>query len=95
MSRARRHRRVVSEPTRLDASGVELTHVLPALPTGDGADRADEVDPAPADEARGPAAGKAAPEQTRDDTDEGWGERPRHDEADEAWWRAQRPPHWS
>ena len=33
------------------------------------------------------------PEQTRDDTDAGWGERPREDSHDE-WLRAQRPPHW-
>lgn len=33
------------------------------------------------------------PEQTRDDTDAGWGERPREELHDE-WLRAQRPPHW-
>jgi hypothetical protein len=31
------------------------------------------------------------PDQTRDDTDEGWGERPRRDDD---WLREQRPPHW-
>jgi hypothetical protein len=30
------------------------------------------------------------PDQTRDDTDEGWGERPRPDED----WLRERPPHW-
>jgi REase_MTES_1575/AAA domain/Protein of unknown function (DUF4011) len=34
------------------------------------------------------------PEQTRDDTDAGWGERPREDSHDE-WLREQRPPHWA
>ena len=33
------------------------------------------------------------PEQSRDDTDAGWGERPRESSHDE-WLRAQRPPHW-
>jgi len=32
-------------------------------------------------------------EQTRDDTDAGWGERPDED-AQDRWWRDQRPPHW-
>jgi hypothetical protein len=33
------------------------------------------------------------PDQTRDDTDAGWGERPDEDAQDE-WLRDQRPPHW-
>ena len=32
-------------------------------------------------------------EQTRDDTDAGWGERP-NEEAQDQWLRDQRPPHW-
>jgi hypothetical protein len=32
-------------------------------------------------------------EQTRDDTDAGWGERP-NEEAQDQWLREQRPPHW-
>ena len=36
---------------------------------------------------------KAKPEQTRDDTDRGWGERPDED-AHDRWLREQRPPHW-
>jgi hypothetical protein len=32
-------------------------------------------------------------EQTRDDTDVGWGERPDEDAQDQ-WLRDQRPPHW-
>lgn len=36
---------------------------------------------------------RRSPEQTRDDTDRGWGERP--DESDhDRWLREQRPPHW-
>jgi hypothetical protein len=40
-------------------------------------------------------AGPDEPEQTRDDTDEGWGERPRSDEdaERERWLEEQRPPH--
>jgi len=42
------------------------------------------------------------PEQTRDDTDEGWGEAPvagaghdvGHDAGHDDWLREQRPPHW-
>jgi hypothetical protein len=30
-------------------------------------------------------------ESTRDDTDEGWGER---SSVSDDWWREQRPPHW-
>jgi hypothetical protein len=34
------------------------------------------------------------PEQTRDDTDQGWGEPQRDEESDrERWLREQRPPH--
>ena len=39
--------------------------------------------------------GRSAPvEQTRDDTDEGWGERG-EDDASARWLRENRPPHWS
>lgn len=38
-------------------------------------------------------AGRRRPEQTSDDTDRGWGERPDEDEHDR-WLREQRPPHW-
>lgn len=31
------------------------------------------------------------PEQTRDDTDRGWGE---HSDSRDEWLREQRPPHW-
>ena len=36
---------------------------------------------------------RSKPEQTRDDTDAGWGEKPHEDSHDE-WLREQRPPHW-
>jgi hypothetical protein len=45
----------------------------------------------------GPGAGATAtgskPEQTRDDTDAGWGER-QHEGSHDQWLREQRPPHW-
>lgn len=40
-----------------------------------------------------PRVRRRRPEQTRDDTDRGWGERPEDDEHDR-WLREQRPPHW-
>ena len=36
---------------------------------------------------------RTAPEQTSDDTDRGWGERPDED-AHDRWLQEQRPPHW-
>jgi hypothetical protein len=51
----------------------------------------DNVQPA---EARPQVAGtRSRLEQTRDDTDVGWGERPDEDAQDQ-WLRDQRPPHW-
>lgn len=35
----------------------------------------------------------ARPEQTRDDTDAGWGER-RDESGHDRWLQEQRPPHW-
>lgn len=40
-----------------------------------------------------PRVRRRRPEQTRDDTDHGWGERPEEDDHDR-WLREQRPPHW-
>jgi len=40
----------------------------------------------------GPGTGPVLPEQTREDTDIGWGERPEPDD-DERFYR-DRPPHW-
>jgi hypothetical protein len=37
--------------------------------------------------------GSSSPEQSHDDTDAGWGERP-DEEAEDRWLREQRPPHW-
>ena len=36
---------------------------------------------------------RSKPEQTRDDTDAGWGERP-DEGAHDQWLQEQRPPHW-
>lgn len=33
-------------------------------------------------------------DQTRDDTDAGWGERPEGGDARDRWYLEQRPPHW-
>ncbi len=38
-------------------------------------------------------APRVRPEQTRDDTDAGWGER-RDESGHDRWLREQRPPHW-
>lgn len=40
-----------------------------------------------------PRVRRRRPEQTSDDTDHGWGERPEEDDHDR-WLREQRPPHW-
>ena len=53
--------------------------------------------PAPADEPRGdqpPTEGVRRAEQTRDDTDVGWGEVPEPSDAHDVWLLEQRPPHW-
>ena len=51
----------------------------------------------PTDEQTPPAEPKPRerrrPEQTKDDTDRGWGERPDED-AHDRWLQEQRPPHW-
>ncbi|MEP7193692.1 MAG: AAA domain-containing protein [Actinomycetota bacterium] len=51
------------------------------------------ADPEPADARPHIATTGSELEQTRDDTDAGWGER-RNDEAQDQWLRDQRPPHW-
>ncbi|MFX4287017.1 hypothetical protein ACQBJO_02460 [Janibacter sp. G349] len=58
--------------------------------TPEGADAAEESQPAEPPQKPRP---RTRPEQTRDDTDRGWGERPDEDEHDR-WLREQRPPHW-
>jgi REase_MTES_1575/AAA domain/Protein of unknown function (DUF4011) len=51
------------------------------------------ADTKPADTKLQVATTRSKPEQTRDDTDAGWGERPDQD-SQEQWLRDQRPPHW-
>ena len=51
---------------------------------------ADAGPPASAD--AGPSAEPVLPDQSREDTDEGWGEYP---ERDDDWLQRDRPPHWS
>ncbi|MEI2765412.1 MAG: DEAD/DEAH box helicase [Dermatophilaceae bacterium] len=70
----------------------------PDGPTGDPPEQTTEgvqAPPTPPEPQRGrPTAGSGMPvEQTRDDTDAGWGERPDPD-ADDRWLQQQRPPHW-
>lgn len=85
-----------------------LTSARPAPPADVGAGReakgeadaeAGEVpSPAQPDDAasvrRSAGASRPAVEQTKDDTDEGWGE-PGEDDASARWLRENRPPHWS
>jgi len=51
------------------------------------------ADPAPAESGARPGAAPSKPEQTRDDTDAGWGEQRREGSHDQ-WLQEQRPPHW-
>lgn len=77
------------ETEAVDSGGVDEQAAQPAS----------AADPAPE---QGPgAASKPAKkrrfrraEQTRDDTDVGWGERPPDESAHESWLQEQRPPHW-
>jgi hypothetical protein len=79
-----------------------------ATPAAGAAPARDTAEPEAASEGTGQAPGAAAAprrrsparrrarralEQSRDDTDEGWGER-RDDRAHERWLQEQRPPHW-
>jgi len=53
-----------------------------------------ETEDGPAEDAKQAVApARSKPEQTRDDTDAGWGER-RDEDAQDQWLRDQRPPHW-
>lgn len=58
----------------------------------DQADTTDQGGSAPPPEGKRPRV-RRPPEQTSDDTDRGWGERPDED-AHDRWLREQRPPHW-
>ena len=74
---------------------------LPGDPVPGERDSEEEQDPGEPDPAELPAAGRApgrpdrpaAPVQSREDTDIGWGERPETDDDIERYYR-NRPPHW-
>lgn len=61
--------------------------------SGQSAPRQEDGSAEDADKPDKPRAHRRKPEQTRDDTDRGWGERPDEDEH-ESWLLEQRPPHW-
>lgn len=60
-------------------------------PSGSSTRHADE---GPAHPGEGPDSRRPPAEQTRDDTDQGWGEASEPADAHEDWLRRQRPPHW-
>lgn len=60
---------------------------------GDPEASADDRSDATVQPGSSPPAERVRPEQTTDDTDAGWGERPDED-SHERWLREQRPPHW-
>ncbi|MFW5469072.1 hypothetical protein ACOCJ4_03395 [Knoellia sp. CPCC 206435] len=86
----RRSRRASSAPQRVGSDeGLTSTHVR----------REAEPDDRQAPGGSAPAESPAPPtvpdaQQTKDDTDEGWGERG-DDDASARWLRENRPPHWS
>lgn len=95
----RRSRRASSNPQRV-GSDEGLTSARPRVPAAAGGeqDRGAEGPTPAAEEADGSsrkaaAAERTPVEQTRDDTDEGWGER--GDDTSARWLRENRPPHWS
>ena len=101
----RRSRRASSAPQRV-GSQEGLTSSRPATPAGVSPDveeppASPSTEPEPEPEAEATdwtprrASGRdATVEQTKDDTDEGWGERG-EDDASARWLRENRPPHWS
>jgi hypothetical protein len=86
----------MSEPSPDARSSDVPDEAAEAAPPGAGAAastdrRAEDADPA----AEPPSAERAArPEQTRDDTDVGWGQTPEPADAHDQWLLEQRPPHW-
>jgi DNA polymerase III delta prime subunit len=72
---------------RVDAKPVDIE--LPDVKPAD----AKPADAKPDDSKPHGVTTRSKPEQTRDDTDAGWGERPNED-ANDQWLRDQRPPHW-
>lgn len=77
-----------------DVSGDAAAAVRPAAEqlTFETEFTSDTQDEVPATKGRGRKA-RRTPEQTKDDTDFGWGERP-DESAHDRWLREQRPPHW-
>ncbi len=73
-----------SAPGQVPPSDDEASAGPPTVPS---------TDEAAATASGRPARAVRAPEQTRDDTDRGWGER-RDEAAHDAWLQEQRPPHW-
>jgi hypothetical protein len=90
----RRSRRASSAPQRV-GSDEGLTSSRPAPEASDPAPDDEEL---PTEAEPGTKAGgrhtQGSAEQTKDDTDEGWGE-PGDDDASARWLRENRPPHWS
>ena len=89
----RRRRRATSSPQRV-GSDAGLTTSRPTPPGP--ADAEDDAVPSASgpEEGSGDGAKRRPVEQTKDDTDEGWGERG-DDDATGRWLRENRPPHWS
>ncbi|GAA4112105.1 hypothetical protein GCM10022415_06640 [Knoellia locipacati] len=89
----RRSRRASSAPQRV-GSDEGLTSSRPTAETS--GQEPEAATPTEA-EAGAKVGGRHTPrraEQTKDDTDEGWGE-PGDDDASARWLRENRPPHWS
>lgn len=90
----RRRRRATSSPQRVGSDeGLTTSRPTPSSADADAAEAA--VPPAPGpEEGSSGAATRRTVEQSKDDTDEGWGERG-DDDATGRWLRENRPPHWS
>jgi len=73
--------------TGVDAAGVVTRYRVEALESGTGT-----IEAGRATWRIEVRSGPTQPEQTRDDTDAGWGER--RAEHTSQWWQEQRPPHW-
>jgi hypothetical protein len=90
--------RISAMVRQASAARPAATRPAQSTPAGTGPSDSTQAEGTPAaitPVATGPsfAATRSAPEQTRDDTDAGWGERPDQDAQDD-WLREQRPPHW-
>ena len=86
----RRSRRASSAPQRVGSDeGLTSTHVRPEAQPNDGQAPGETTPAEPSASPTGPDV-----EQTKDDTDEGWGERG-NENASARWLRENRPPHWS